>query len=81
MRHAIHVDLPGGGHAIVHTSKPVTIKNCYVCGKITTAPRSCDYPVTSGRTCDRTLCEGCSTKGGKDIDYCPPHAELKGIAG
>ena len=33
----------------------------------------CDYGFGGGRTCDRKMCDGCSTEVGQDKDHCPTH--------
>ncbi len=74
------VKLPGGGYAIVCSSgnRP---KRCSVCGG--PGGKLCDFPLMgrlAGKTCDRPLCAKCATSGGAEIDYCPPHARMKGFA-
>jgi hypothetical protein len=75
-----HVILPGGAHAIIcgRGSRP---RPCSVCGR----PHSklCDFPLRgakAGKTCDRTLCDQCAVHQEPDLDYCPAHAKLLGVA-
>lgn len=56
-----------------------TARECHYCAKRVSDTRLCDYPVTrSGKpaTCDVVMCARCATPGGKNIDYCRPHAQL-----
>lgn len=72
------VKLEGGGFAHVRMSK-TPAKKCFVCGK--PAGLLCDGPVASRRsgTCDRPLCDNCTTKTGpvQDADLCPEHAHAR----
>lgn len=71
-----HVDLPGGGHAII-CGRRAPVKRCVHCGR--PSSRLCDYPLTgakAGKTCDRPICAGCTTHIPPDTDYCRTHAEL-----
>ena len=52
-------------------------QKCYICGR--PAPFLCDYILQFGLenpTCDRPICNEHRSQRGKDIDYCPEHAEL-----
>jgi hypothetical protein len=69
-----HVDLPGGGHAIITLAKQRR-KIC-ACGNI--APNLCDAPVTrrgKPATCDKGVCPKCSTQDGEGHDYCLEHSQ------
>ena len=68
-----HVQLPGGGSAIVCTSGRRL--KCVGCGK--PARLLCDWktPGVRNGTCDAPVCERCSTKPAPDKDLCPAHAE------
>lgn len=51
------------------------------CGAPST--KLCDFPLTgekTGKTCDRPLCDRCTVSAGPDLDYCEPHAKLKGVS-
>jgi protein-arginine kinase activator protein McsA len=37
------------------------------------ATKLCDHKLENGKTCDASICDHCTTNGGKDIDYCPRH--------
>lgn len=71
------INTPGGGYAIICRGR-TPAKKCFVCGK--PAGILCDYPKVHGNshnkngTCDRALCDACTTKAG-DSDLCPEHAE------
>ena len=65
-----HVNLPGGGTAIVCTTSR-TRPRC-ACGK--PAPLLCDWKVDAG-TCDTPICAACSTRPARDKDLCPTHAK------
>jgi len=67
-----HVQLPGGGHAILcgPRQKP---KRC-PCGSGEAADLLCDWKLPAGGTCDAELCVLCSTKPAADKDLCPTHA-------
>ncbi len=73
-------DPDGKFTAIVCTRGKRPIK-CSVCGL--SGGKLCDFPLMgpkTGKTCDRSLCSKCAVSGGADIDYCPPHARMKGLA-
>ncbi|WP_016745576.1 hypothetical protein [Rhizorhabdus wittichii] len=67
-----HVTLPGGGRAIVCSSRRRA--RC-ACGR--PAPLLCDWKVPGKRSgaCDKPICAGCSTKPAPDKDLCPEHAQ------
>lgn len=66
-----HVQLPGGGHAIVCGSKSFATKRCS-CGQ--PATKLCDGKLDGSRkTCDQPLCDRCTTSPAPDKDYCPRH--------
>lgn len=65
-----HVKLPGGGTAIVCTTRRARPR----CGCGKPAPLLCDWKVGSG-TCDAPICAACSTKPATGKDLCPSHAE------
>lgn len=67
------VTLPGGGTAIV-CGKRQPFDRC-PCGRI--ASLLCDWKVETVRksgTCDKPLCERCTTRPAPDKDLCPAHA-------
>ncbi|MBB5715426.1 hypothetical protein FHS94_002272 [Sphingomonas aerophila] len=66
-----HVSMPGGGTAIVCTSR--TRQRC-ACGRPATL--LCDWTVERQRsgTCDKPLCRTCSTSPAPDKDLCAAHA-------
>lgn len=70
-----HVRLPGGGTAIVCGSRSRP-KRCS-CGSGLPADLLCDWkrPEKKSGTCDKPLCERCSTKPAPDKDLCPEHAK------
>lgn len=65
------VPLPGGGRAIVCTSR--SRQHC-ACGAVST--QLCDWKVPSKRsgTCDKPLCRRCTHVPAPDKDLCPAHA-------
>ncbi len=65
------VTLPGGGRAIVCSSRK---RQRCACGKPATL--LCDWKVTGSRraTCDVPICTACSTSPAPDKDLCPDHA-------
>ena len=67
-----HVQLPGGGSAIVCSSN--RRPKCSGCGK--PARQLCDWktPGVRNGTCDAPVCERCSTKPAEGKDLCPAHA-------
>jgi hypothetical protein len=69
-RYATWLKLPGGGFAIVHTSKPA--KACATCQE-RFAAFQCDFPIAPGKTCDKYLCSDCKVSEGAGFDYCPEH--------
>lgn len=75
-RYATWLKLPGGGRAIVCTSRPA--KACATCqGRL--AAYLCDFPIAPGKTCDKPLCNECRVHLSVDkctsaVDYCPDHA-------
>lgn len=51
---------------------------CTVC-KSRPATKLCDFALSgskAGQTCDRAMCERCAAHAGRNLDYCPAHAEL-----
>ncbi|MGH3430814.1 MAG: hypothetical protein ACRDQZ_25140 [Mycobacteriales bacterium] len=47
---------------------------CEFCGRAST--KLCDFPIVvdgKPKTCDKRMCDACSTCAGYDLDYCPPH--------
>jgi hypothetical protein len=75
-----HIDLPGGGSAIV-CSRETRMRRCSVCKRSTRDYRLCDYPIAGERTCDRVLCAACAAHVEPDTDYCPDHAALLASGG
>jgi hypothetical protein len=70
-----HVSLPGGGSAIVCSSR--RRQRCK-CGRPATL--LCDWKVPSKKsgTCDAPICDQCTTSPAAGKDVCPKHApELK----
>jgi len=67
-----HVQLPGGGFAIVCSSGRT--KRCS-CGR--RADLLCDWKVPSRRsgTCDAPICRRCTVSPAPDKDLCPQHAK------
>lgn len=66
------------GHWLGYACSRGRTKACSVC-KVRPATKLCDWPLTgskSGQTCDRDLCDRCAAHVGKDLDYCPCHAEI-----
>lgn len=63
--------MPGGGHAIICTGGRRA--RCQ-CGK--PAPLLCDWKVPGRRsgTCDRPICNTCTTSPAPGKDLCPEHA-------
>lgn len=62
-------------------SRSSRAKRCEICGK--PGGKLCDFPLSgpkSGKTCDRSLCVACAVHVDPDIDYCPAHAKVKGLA-
>ncbi len=76
-----HVQMPGGGTAIVCSEG--RRRRCSCCSGWST--KLCDGPPPAGskrKTCDVPLCSGCARHvDGQDLDYCPTHAELAGGRG
>lgn len=68
-----HVQLPGGGSAIVCSSRRRA--RCKECGR--PADLLCDWKVPGKRsgTCDAPICGRCTTKPAADKDLCPTHAQ------
>lgn len=66
-----HFTLPGGGAAIVCSSRRA--QRC-ACGRRATL--LCDWRVPSKRsgTCDAPVCADCTTSPAPDKDLCPDHA-------
>lgn len=55
-------------------------KPCYKCGQPST--RLCDFRRVIARdyptiTCDRPMCDGCTTSDGVDTDYCQEHRQRR----
>jgi hypothetical protein len=48
---------------------PTTLPRCAFCGGA--APRLCDGPTPSGRTCDAPICDVCAVGAGPNRDLCP----------
>jgi hypothetical protein len=65
--------LPDGGYAIAKVAARRR-RPCSVCGKLGADNRLCDFPVSTGKTCDRVLCAACTAHREPDVDYCPEHA-------
>lgn len=74
------IKTPNG--AVMVCSRGASKKYC-ACGRISS--RLCDYKLygpKEGQTCDRPLCEKCTTKpdiNNPDIDYCMPHYKLSKV--
>jgi len=56
---------------------PPRARVCSVCRKWARDHRLCDFPIGNGKTCDRVLCLKCAHHVEPDLDYCPPHEELR----
>jgi len=69
-----HVQLPGGGHAIVCGSRRRRPPKC-VCGSGLPADLLCDWKTGPGKTCDLAMCARCTTKPAEGKDLCPGHAK------
>lgn len=82
------VRLPGGGVAIVCSRGRQKVRMCEVCSE-RQATLLCDYPVGHGKTCDKAMCESCTTRPqqvlpletvgsiiGETFDYCPEHGKF-----
>lgn len=65
-----HVTLPGGARAIVCSDT----KRC-ACGR--RANLLCDWKVPTRQTgtCDKPICDRCTTSPATDKDLCPKHAK------
>ena len=50
---------------------------CEICSK-RRHTKLCDYKVGRRKTCDRKLCDECSTHVHPDLDYCPEHKHGEG---
>lgn len=63
-----------GGHpdAFYHLNMKNSPRPCSICFDI--GGRLCDWNLPSGKDCDRSICEHCSTEPAKDKDLCPEHA-------
>jgi hypothetical protein len=71
-----HIDLPGGGFAIV-CGRGSRQRLCTHCGK--PSDKLCDYPLRGakeGQTCSRPVCQKCATHVEPDTDFCRTHAEM-----
>lgn len=68
------VRLPGGGAAIVCSSRGRAAR-CSACRDRPGTLR-CDWkvPARKSGTCDKLICEPCSTSPAADKDLCPEHA-------
>ena len=60
--------------------RPTKPKPCYKCGKPST--RLCDFRKIIVRdlptvTCDRPMCDDCTTRDGVDSDYCQEHRQRR----
>ncbi len=60
--------------------RPTKPKPCYKCGKPST--RLCDFRKIIVRdlptvTCDRPMCDDCTTRDGVDTDYCQEHRQRR----
>jgi hypothetical protein len=67
-----YVQMPGGGTAIVCSSgRRAKCK----CGR--SATLLCDWKTPKGKkmTCDKPICDRCTTKPAPDKDLCPTHAQ------
>ena len=69
-RYAATIQTPDGGHAIIHSGKP--IHACSFC-VMELSVALCDYPIGGGCTCDRRIGPNCRTHIEPDTDYCPNH--------
>jgi len=62
------------GLIVCTRSKKKKGKPCSVCG-VPGATLLCDAPTKGKKTCDKPLCESCTSKAGK-LDLCPEHAGM-----
>ncbi len=72
---------PDGKFTAIICRRGSQTKRCDICGR--PGGKLCDFPLTgakAGKTCDRSLCAACAVHVDPDIDYCPTHARMKGIA-
>jgi hypothetical protein len=68
------IDLPGGGWAHIKMAKRPR-RRCAFCAT-GFEERLCDFPVGPGeRTCDKVMCNRCSTRIAVEVDYCPKHKD------
>ncbi len=67
------IDLGNGNWAHINMGRPRR-KTCRFCSRTYYDGKLCDYPV-GGKTCDAPMCNGCATRVGPDLDYCPNHKD------
>ena len=65
-----HVDLPGGGHAIVCGGRR-RVKRCHHCPQ--RAPFLCDWKVSKDKTCDTPICSTHAQEVAPEKHLCPKH--------
>jgi hypothetical protein len=66
-----HIQAPGLSAIVCTTSSGS--RYCVKCGQ--EAARLCDWKVGLGRTCDRPICDACTSSPAPDKDLCPTHAK------
>lgn len=68
LRRCYHVDLPGGGAAVVCGALGPHCGRCRRVGEFL-----CDFHVGGGRTCDKRMCAKHRNQVGPGVDYCVDH--------
>jgi hypothetical protein len=68
----VHVELPGGGHAIVKLARRRDKCSVRDCDKPHIA--LCDHEIAPGVTCDARLCDRHAYHMPGNRDFCPKHA-------
>lgn len=69
------VDLGNGAFAIACSRGQRQSRKCSGCGAHVSDGVLCDYPLKTGKTCDRHCCRACSQNVGPNKDYCSVHAK------
>ena len=67
------ITMPNGSVAHVLHSGPRPKNRPCGCGAPSTL--QCDYPMQTGRTCDKYLCRGCAVRKAPNIDWCREHRQ------
>jgi hypothetical protein len=73
------IRLPNGTPAIVCTRGRRRRQKCWFRGCSADALYQCDAPMSDRKsgTCDRHVCEAHRTRAGRDVDFCPEHADAR----